>query len=803
MKSLRFRSLEGRIATLFLLLIITVQVAGLIVIQRGIDNNARASIGVELVNGEKVFRKLMEQAAQTRRSRANVLALDTGFKDAIGSADIPTIKSALDNSMSRAKATLALFVNGEREVPITIGAAPSAALNKLVLGMLDRAEASGASAVAVVDHKPYQIVVVPVRAPVIVGWIVFGFAIDQQMALDMKDLSELEVVVLTREGTSAWQPIETTLSRNQTQKVATDLQSVPELQVKPFDLDINGARYSGRLIPIGSDGIHHASVMLARSIDEATAQYASLERTLMLLTIIGTLVAAVASVITAKRIAHPLRQLAGTARRLERGDYRGQIDYKRDDEIGALATAFGSMRDGIAKREQEIGRLAYWDPLTNLPNRAKFVLLLNEALADAKKREHPVFVLMMDLDRFKHVNDVMGHSFGDALLRQVAERLQLQVTETHDAVNVARLGGDEFAVLLPGTDFEHARVVAAGILRALEQPLSLDDQTVDIGAGLGIAGYPMHGVDAEQLLSMAEVAMYTAKQRNDGAVVYDAAMDKGSDKSLGLLTELRNAIERNEFRLHVQPKTKLDTGEVVGVEALVRWVHPERGNVFPDEFIPFAEQTGFIRVLTRWVLDQSAALCRQLISEGIHLKISVNLSTRDLLDQDLPAKFNEILLRHELSPASFCLEITESAIMDDPVRAQQTLERLHAMGVDLSIDDFGTGYSSLAYLKRLPVDELKIDKSFVLNMENDIGDTKIVRSTIDLGHNMGLRVVAEGIESEAVWRLLAALGCDQGQGYFMSRPIPGDRLAEWIKNWVPPVRSSLPYNADVVLSERT
>ena len=245
MKSLRFRSLEGRIATLFLLLIITVQVAGLIVIQRGIDNNARASIGVELVNGEKVFRKLMEQAAQTRRSRANVLALDTGFKDAIGSADIPTIKSALDNSRGRAKASLALFVNGEREVAITIGAADSPVLNKLVLGMLDRAEASGASAVAVVDHKPYQIVVVPVRAPVIVGWIVFGFAIDQQMALDMKDLSELEVVVLTREGTSAWQPIETTLSRNQTQKVATDLQSVPELQVKPFDLDINGARYSG------------------------------------------------------------------------------------------------------------------------------------------------------------------------------------------------------------------------------------------------------------------------------------------------------------------------------------------------------------------------------------------------------------------------------------------------------------------------------------------------------------------------------------------------------------------------------
>jgi EAL domain-containing protein (putative c-di-GMP-specific phosphodiesterase class I) len=290
---------------------------------------------------------------------------------------------------------------------------------------------------------------------------------------------------------------------------------------------------------------------------------------------------------------------------------------------------------------------------------------------------------------------------------------------------------------------------------------------------------------------MAETAMYAAKLRRDGAVLYDPAMDKSSEKSLSLLGELRNAIERNEFRLHVQPKVRLDTGEVAGIEALVRWMHPERGNVFPDEFIPFAEQTGFIRVLTQWVLDQSGALCRELAVQGIDLTMSVNLSPRDLLDQDLPAKFNEILVRHDLTAASFCFEITERAIMDDPVRALHTLERLHAMGVALSIDDFGTGYTSLACLERLPVDELKIDKSFVLNMENDIGDTRIVRSAIDLGHNMGLRVVAEGIESEAVWRLLAALGCDQGQGYFMSRPIPGDRLADWIRNWTPPSTSSV------------
>ncbi|MES2075396.1 MAG: EAL domain-containing protein, partial [Pseudomonadota bacterium] len=555
----------------------------------------------------------------------------------------------------------------------------------------------------------------------------------------------------------------------------------------PFDLLVGDGRYSARLLPIGEDGGQGASVLLARSIDEATAEYAQLERWLVGLALVGIAVSALASVLTAKRIAQPLRALALTARRLEQGDYLGQIEVGRDDEIGALAQAFDAMREGIGKREREIRRLAYWDTLTNLPNRAQFQLLLNDAIGEAKRRDQSVCVLMMDLDRFKHVNDVMGHSFGDSLLRQVAGRLRsLLATRRHSAAQLARLGGDEFAVLLPGFTLDDARRVAAEILQALELPLSLEEQMVDIGAGLGIAGYPLHGADGGALLGMAEVAMYRAKQRKDGAVVYDGAFDQSSEQSLSLLSELRGAIERHEFRLHVQPKVVLGSGRVVGVEALVRWQHPLRGNVFPDEFIPFAEQTGFIRVLTRWVLDQSAALCRQLADAGVELKFSVNLSTRDLLDQELPAKFAELLARHRLAPAAFCLEITESAIMDDPVRAQQTLERLHAMGVDLSIDDFGTGYSSLAYLKRLPVNELKIDKSFVLNMENDAGDAMIVRSTIDLGHNMGLRVVAEGIESEAVWRLLAAMGCDQGQGYFMSRPMPGEQLLAWLAQWRAP-----------------
>jgi len=788
----RFRSLESRIVTLFLVLIVAVQVLGLLVIQRGIDSNARQAISGELNNGAKVFRRLLEQNAQSLRFGARLLARDTAFVAAIGNndeSDRATIESALVNSGRRIKASFSMLVGADRKVSVSTNDKQASALEKLVLAMLDAAEAGdGAAGIAVVEQRPYQIVVMPVKAPVTIAWIVMAFPIDRRLATDMREVSSLHTTVITHDGQGQWSMVGSTFLGPSAQALLDQLKALPRIPDVPFDLMVETSKYSARVLPIGQDGAQTASVVLARSIDEAKSDYARLERWLVGLTMGGIVLSAIAIVLTAKRIAQPISELAVTAKRLEQGDYKGQIDSSREDEIGALAHAFDSMRDGIAKREQEIRRLAYWDTLTNLPNRAQFLLLLNDAMADARKREESVFVLMMDMDRFKHVNDVMGHSFGDALLRQVAGRLQLLLANRRQSsAQVARLGGDEFAVLLPGATLEQAQMVAGEILQTLETPLSMEDQMVDIGAGLGIAGYPEHGADGEALLSMAEVAMYTAKQRNDGAVVYDPAIDKSSEQSLSLLTELRNAVERNELRLFVQPKIELDTGKVVGMESLVRWVHPERGNVFPDEFIPFAEQTGFIRVLTRWVLDQSAALCHELAARGIHLKSSVNLSTRDLMDQDLPAKFADILAQHKLAPAAFCLEITESAIMDDPVRAQHTLERLHAMGVDLSIDDFGTGYSSLAYLKRLPVNELKIDKSFVLNMENDEGDTKIVRSTIDLGHNMGLRVVAEGIESEAVWRLLAELGCDQGQGYFMSRPIPGDQLVAWLEKWQAPV----------------
>jgi diguanylate cyclase (GGDEF)-like protein len=803
---MRFHSLESRIVSMFLLLILLVQVAGFFAIRTAIDENARSAIREDLVISERVFRRLLDQNAQKLSQGAQLLAKDYGFREAIGSNDTETIASALVNHGARIGAAMTLYVAQDGKTRAASIATVPASLERSVSSLVGSAEAQGsASANVLVGGLPFQLVVVPVKAPITIGWVAMAFPVDRQLARDMLALSGLDVSIFTMLPRAAWQASASTLPPAQAASLARQLPALREsVSIEVPSLEIDGEEFSARVSQLVHSDAADAAFVLQRSINDAIAPYRQLQLTLLILTAVGIAVAFAVSMFITRRMTRPLRELSETARRLGAGDYSepgfggamnadgGRAPRRvSDDEIGDLATAFENMRVGIAQREAEIRKLAYWDTLTDLPNRAQFVLFLHQAIDRARQADGACFILMMDLDRFKNVNDVLGHGFGDALLRKVAQRLKLQVgvDPGGQASRIARLGGDEFAVLLSGVDLAQARATAAAILLSLELPISLDDQTIDLGAGIGIAGYPAHGGDPESLLSRAELAMYAAKRGGNEAVVYEPVFDQTSQTSLSLLTELRRAIDRKEFRLYLQPKLDLRNGQVVGAEALVRWLHPERGLIFPDHFIPFAEQTGFIRVLSHWMLDQSAAVAAQLARLGMQPKISVNISTRDLVDQDLPLKFGAILARHGVSAKSFCLEITESAMMDDPVRAQNTLERLHAMGVELSIDDFGTGYSSLAYLKRLPVDELKIDKSFVMNMERDADDAKIVRSTIDLGHNIGLRVVAEGVESKMVWDLLARMGCDQAQGYYMSKPIPADEFAAWARLWPVPARS--------------
>jgi diguanylate cyclase (GGDEF)-like protein len=457
------------------------------------------------------------------------------------------------------------------------------------------------------------------------------------------------------------------------------------------------------------------------------------------------------------------------------------MEVRHHDEIGELADAFNQMREGIAERETRIMDLAYLDRLTGLPNRALFNDRLQQAIVVALRLGHPLSAMMMDLDRFKYVNDTLGHHIGDLLLCEVGKRLRANLLRDSDTV--ARLGGDEFAILLPTGDVSAARHVAARLLRALEEPIVVEGQVVDVGASIGIVSCPADGTDMNVLLRRADVAMYAAKRANSGFAIYDERDDQHSAERLSLMSELRQAVERDELTLYYQPKVDLATHAVKYVEALVRWEHPTRGFIPPDEFIPFAEQTGYIKAISRWVAEKAIEQCSKWQALGMDLKVSINVSARDLMQAELPATVDALLRKYNVEPSWLWIEITESAIMDDPNHAIATLDQLHDLGIRLSIDDFGTGYSSLSYLKRMPVDELKIDRSFVMGMADDKDDETIVRSTIDLGHNMGLKVVAEGVENEAVLDHLKELRCDLAQGYHVSRPLPAHKLETWLNDW--------------------
>ena len=785
------RRLQFRIVALFLGLLLAVQIASLLLIGNSISNNAQAAVNNELQNGERLFARLMQQNAQSMSEAASVLASDYGLRSAIGSDDRATLADALANHGRRIGANLVLYTNASFELKVSTRAGAERFL-PLIRRLADSVDDHSAQQVALLDGKPYQIVAVPVKAPVTIGWIAMGFRIDDALLRDMRQLSSIEVALLSRHGEQPWQILQTTLAQDTAAALPALWRNGADASGsanRVIDLPSTsgsslGGRVLAREVALAGEGDERAVAVLMRSLDEATAPYQRLRWILLAFTMVAIAVFSVGSVLTARRITTPLRALTRSARKLGQGDYDAALDVKAQDEIGELAQAFEAMRRAVRERESEVRRLAYRDSLTALPNREQFRADLRDALARACAQGEPAAVLMLDLDRFKHVNDVLGHRFGDRLLVQVALRLTAEARRSNDVV--ARLGGDEFAVLLPGADADMAQAVAQRILRSFEQPITLDDHTVDLGAGIGVACCPEHGRDADELVSRAEVAMYAAKRGQLGVVVYDAGLDSSSEESLSMLSELRTAVDEVQLRLFLQPKISLVSGEVVGAEALVRWQHPTRGLIPPMRFIPFAEQTGFIRVLTGWVIERSASVLRQLAERGASLKLSVNLSTRDLLDQDLPAKLAELTVTHAIDPSTLCLEITESAIMDDPQRALQTLERLHGMGFGLAIDDFGTGYSSLAYLKRLPVDELKIDKSFVLNMELDVDDAKIVRSTIDLAHNLGLNVVAEGVETAKTWKILQALGCDEAQGYFMAKPMPEALFAAWLQEWSAP-----------------
>ncbi|HST26660.1 MAG TPA: EAL domain-containing protein [Gaiellaceae bacterium] len=431
----------------------------------------------------------------------------------------------------------------------------------------------------------------------------------------------------------------------------------------------------------------------------------------------------------------------------------------------------------LRRQVEEIEHQAMHDNLTGLPNRVLFRDRVEQALHGAKRHEGEVAVMFLDLDRFKEVNDTLGHESGDVLLREVGQRLAHSLRAGD---SIARLGGDEFAVLASGLDdADDALVVARKLRQAVEWPFTLRGLTLEVEASIGISIFPEHGTDVDTLLRHADVAMYQSKETHSGVGIYSPEKDVYSPDRLKLLGELRRAIEQSELVLYYQPKISLRTSEVIGFEALVRWQHPEQGLLTPERFVPFAEHTGLVKPLTRYVMREAVRTCAAWQQNGLDLGVAVNLSGRDLLDLHLPDEVRLLLNETGIDPGKLELEITENTILSDPVRTRTILNRLKELGVRLAIDDFGSGYSSLGYLKRLPLDVLKIDKSFVMTMMSDDDSAAIVRSTIDLAHNLGLEVVAEGVATEQIGSTLNALHCDAGQGFYYAGPMPDTEAASW------------------------
>jgi diguanylate cyclase (GGDEF)-like protein len=774
----RLSSLGTRLVVFFVALLVLVQGLGAILVLRANSQIARQAIAQELEQGERLFLKALAQNQGRLEQGAAILSADFAFREAIATSDKATIDSVLGNHGARLGASAMSLVSLDGHVLADTRDAARIGRPFAFAALVGESAAHGtASSIVVIDGRLLQLVVVPVLAPEPIAHVGLAFVIDDAAAREMNQLTLLEVSFLSQVGSEPWRMHSSTLADELRGRLREALPA--GTAERQSGIALAGEDYETRVTPLNDVAGSRIVAVLQKPLAQGLAPFRRISAAFFWLSLGSLAVLVGGSLLIARSITRPVQRLAEAAQRVQDGDYTRHVELEHNDEIGRLATSFNHMLDGIVSREREILRLAYEDGLTALPNRSMFNEQLTQAVRLARRAGQPLAVLLFDMDRFKAINDTLGHPVGDQALREVGLRVR-EVLRDSDVV--ARLGGDEFAVLLASGSSEHAmRVVADKILKALEAPLVVEGQTMDIAASIGIARFPEHGEDANALLRAADVAMYVAKRAKSGYAVYDPAHDERRQEYLTLLGELRRAVEAGELVLHYQPKLQIADNRVTSVEALVRWRHPQRGFVPPSEFIPFAEQTGYISAITRWVLAHAIEQAGEWHRAGRGLRVCVNVSPRDLRQEDVLLSFIAgALASAELPAGLLCLEVTESGLMDDPRSCQSTLRKLRELGVATSIDDYGTGYSSLVYIKQLAVNELKIDRAFVSGMEADRRNAAIVRSTIELGHNLGLYVVAEGVETDHEIAELRRFGCDAVQGFRCARPMSAESLGTWL-----------------------
>jgi len=540
----------------------------------------------------------------------------------------------------------------------------------------------------------------------------------------------------------------------------------------PVLSEVDGREYVVSATALHSSQQSRAIVaVLGYPLDDALRPYRSVATAWAVLLALGLALGLIGSLLIARGVSRPVEALAATARRIAAGDYRSPEPIRQRDELGELAAAFANMTEAIREREEQIRFQSGHDAVTALPNRVAAEAAIQQQLA-VEAVKHGA-LLMIAITRLAEITKTVGHAISDRLMRDAGLRIRGPAGEAL----VARASDSEFLVWHSGADQAQAIALAFRLIDLLTEPYREADLAIDLAPAVGIALHPRHGAQASLLLQHAEVALFAAQGTEEPVVVYDPAVDPHRPERLSLMSDLREALDQNQLQLHYQPKLNLAARVIDGVEGLVRWQHPKLGLMAPDAFIPLAEETGNIRRVTRWVLAAGIAQAQRWKLQGRRLRIALNLSARDLDDSELPRRIDELLSVHGIAPENILLEITESAVMGRPGAAIRVLRALADQGIDLAIDDFGVGQSSFAYLRRLPVRELKIDKSFLLRFLVGSEDRTIVSSIVEMGHKLGYRVTAEGVNDQATLNYLGEIGCDHAQGFFIARALPVDALS--------------------------
>lgn len=764
------RSFRNRLLVLIIGLVIAAQTVTLLAVLGRTQSAVRSRANELLHAGAAVAKRLLDYRATQLANAVSVLAADFGLREAIASGDRATILSAARNHARRIGADLLLVLDVDGKV--MAASRPTAELSSDVVGQLMPETSS--SAFLQIDNASYQVLAVPVRAPEPLAFVAIGFAVDQRLALELKQLLDVDVAFVVSAPSTATVAASSLPAAGQ--RIGSEAVMRAIAQREPHESQVAGADFlavSERL----AAGDHQFAILLLKSMDAVNAPYVELRNTLSLIAFLSVVLATIVGVRLGRAATRPVEQLAAGAQRIERGDYGSPVEAGSTEEFAQLASSFNAMQRGIADRELRITHQSRHDPVTGLPNRQHFEALLGEKMQCATP-DTPISVAIIEVADLQHFSANLGLHFADQVLLEIGQRLTREVESVNQ---VARLQGARFAFATVRSKRSAFESLIRNLCQELRARLRVDGVNVRIATVAGVAFAPEHGDTPAELLRRAEIALDAARTANVPVRLFETNQEVQQHRRLRLSADLPDSVGTGQMYLVFQPKVSVRSGRIRGAETLVRWRHASLGEVSPGEFVPLAESTGATAILTRWILR---AALRQLSAwrrEDFRFELAVNLSAGDIVDPQLPDYVLEQLRDNQVPATALVLEITESAVMRDVKLAARNMELLRVSGVRFAIDDFGTGYSSLSQLKGLPVDELKIDRSFVRDAASDEDDALIVRSTIELGHSMGLRVVAEGVETQESMDLLGEMGCDEAQGYLIARPMDAARFSEYLR----------------------